>query len=122
MTTLNELKSKGGLAQEAPIAKKISYVGVDENGEAVDYEADIFVKDLSVGDYEKLYLTIDDNRSRTAKVISEAVTLGKRGEEKIPFETAYKLKKPLADAMVAAVAEVNAPKKVSRPATDSSVS
>jgi hypothetical protein len=121
MTTLNELKSKGGLVQDAPIHKKITYSITDpESGELVDFEADIFVKEMSIGDYEKLYMSADDNRSRSAKIISEAVMLGKRGEERISFEVAYKLKRPLAEAMVAAFAEVNLPKKPSAPGKDSS--
>lgn len=111
MTTLKELQAKGGFVPDTPLVKTIKWKGTDAEGNAVDYEAQIHVRRLSVGDHEALFLDADDKRSRTAKLISTAITLGKDGKEKIPFQDAYKLETALAGAMLEAFNEVNNPKK-----------
>jgi hypothetical protein len=121
MTTLNELKSKGGLVPDAPIRKTITFDSTDHaTGATEQVEANIFVRQLSVGEYEALFFAQDDKRSRTAKIISEAIRLGESGKERISFEDAYKLTPSLAGAMVEAFNEVNIAKKSSRPVKDSS--
>lgn len=81
MSTLKELKALGGLVPTAPIKKEIKFKldGEDE------FTASIHVKKLSVGDWEVIFLAPGDERSRTAKLISETVTLGDDGKEKLSF-------------------------------------
>lgn len=123
MTTLNELKSKGGLVPDAPIRKTITFDSTDHaTGATEQVEAIIFVRQLSVGEYDALFFAQDDKRSRTAKIISEAIRLGESGKERISFEDAYKLTPSLANSMMEAFSEVNIKKKSSRPATGSSAS
>lgn len=112
MTTLKELQAKGGFVSAVPVIRTITWKGTDPGtGEKVDYDAEIHVRRLSVGDQEALYLAVEDGKSRTAKLISTAVTLGKDGKEKITFEQAYQLDSSLATAMLEAFNEVNAAKK-----------
>lgn len=111
MTTLKELQAKGGFVSAVPVVKNIKWKGIDPaTGEKVDYDADIHVKRLPVGDHETIFLS-EDGRSRTAKVISTAVTLGKEGKEKLTFEQAYQMDPALAGAMLDAYNEVNSGKK-----------
>ncbi len=110
MTTLKERQKLGGGVPSAPIKKDISFkLDGDE-----DITATIHVKKLSSGDYENLFLGDKEKRSQTAKMISEAITLGEDGKERITFEQAYQLHPNLAGAMVNAFNEVNLAKKTSR--------
>lgn len=116
MTTLKDLKQIGGQVPTKPIKKEITFTLEGE-----EYTASIFVKKLGIGEYEALYLVDDkDNRSRTAKTISTAITLGEDGKEAISFQDAYRLQTPLASAMLQAFGEVNGGKKSSPPENDSS--
>lgn len=116
MSSLKELQALGGFVPDKPIRKEIKFtLDCDE-----EYSATIYVKKLSVGDYESLFVDGNDERGRTAKIIAESITLGEDGKERISFQQAYKLHPGLAAAMVAAFNEVNLSKKSSRPATDSS--
>lgn len=116
MSKLKELESMGGFISTKPVPKEIKF---DIDGK--EYTASVFVKRLSVGDFESLFINDKEERSRTAKLISEAITLDE-GRERIPFQKAYQLHPALAGAMVKAFNEVNESKKASRPATDSSAS
>lgn len=116
MSTLKELKAMGGFVPDKPISKEIKFTLDD----ATEYSAIIHVKKMNIGEYEALFLTDKEEKSRTAKIISVGVFLGEDGKERIPFDEAYKLHPSLAGAMVTAFHEVNIPKKVSRPKTDSS--
>lgn len=111
MTTLKELQAKGGFVSTVPVVRTIKWKGRDASGEKIDYDAEIHVRRLSVGDQEDLYLSVEDGKSRTAKLISTAITLGKDGKEKLTFEQAYQLEPSLATAMLEAFNEVNAAKK-----------
>lgn len=118
MSSLSDLKNLGGIVSDRPIRKSITFnLGGDD-----DLTADIHVKRLSVGDYESLFLSGNDEKSRTARVIAETITLGPDGKERISFQDAYRLHPNLASAMIEAFNEVNGSKKPSRPATSSSAS
>jgi hypothetical protein len=115
MTTLKELKASGGFVSDKPVKKTIKFT---LNGE--ELEATIHVKRLNIGEYETLFLADTEERARTAKAISVAITLGDDGKEKISFQDAYRLEPALAGAMLTAFNEVNTPKKSSRPESASS--
>ena len=116
MSSLKELQALGAFVSDKPVKKEITFkLDGDEEHTAV-----IHVKKLSVGDYESLFLTEKEERSRTATLIAQAVSLGPDGKERISFEQAYKLHAGLAGAMVNAFNEVNLAKKSSRPETGSS--
>jgi tail assembly chaperone len=107
MSTLKELKTLGGFVPSQPIKKEIKFKldGEDE------FTAIIHVKKMSIGDYEAFFIVDKEERSRTAKIISEAITLGDEGKERISFEDAYRLHPRLATAMAEAFNEVNLAKK-----------
>lgn len=101
--TLNELTTSGGFISSTPVKRTISFTlddGVERTGE-------IYVKRLSIGDHEKLFLSGADKESRTALLISEVITLGADGKEKITFKQAYKLHPSLAGEMIKQYQEVN---------------
>lgn len=106
MSSLKDLKGMGGLVPDAPVKREIKF-----KLDGVDYTASIFVKVLGIGSYEEKLIGGDDKKSRTAQLISETITLGDDGKEKLSFEEAYKLRPALAGAMVKAFNEVNAEKK-----------
>lgn len=118
MSSLKDLQALGGFVSSKPIKKQIKFKLDGDD----DFTADIHVKKLAIGDYEALFLTDSEDRSRTARTISEAITLGPEGKERIKFEEAYKLHPNLAAAMLTAFNEVNIAKKSSPAATASSAS
>jgi hypothetical protein len=116
MTTLKQLTAQGGFAATKPVKKHIAF---EIDGNAL--EADIFVRQIGIGEYEDVYLADDkDKRSKTAKIIAESVTLGEDGKERISFDDAYRMKPSLASAILDAFNEVNGAKKSSAAATGSS--
>lgn len=116
MTSMKDFKGMGGMVSPIPVKKEIKFkLDGDE-----ELSGTIHVKRLAIGDYEALFLVDGEERSRTAKIISEAVSLGPDGKERISFKDAYQLHPALAGAMIVAFNEVNAAKKSSPPATGSS--
>jgi hypothetical protein len=107
MSGLKELRAMGALVSDIPVPKKITFTLDD----GVERTYDIHVKRLSVGDHEKLFIADKDQQSRTAKLISEAITLGADGKERLPFKEAYSLHPSIASAMLGAFNEVNGAKK-----------
>lgn len=116
MTSMKDLKEMGGTVSPIPVKKEIKFTLKDE----VEYTAVIHVKRLGIGDYEALFLVEGEERSRTAKIISQCITLGPSGKEPITFKEAYQFQPALAGAMIVAFNEVNSAKKSSPPATGSS--
>lgn len=107
MSSLKELRAIGGFISAVPVKKEIKF-NTDGDDE---YTATIHVRRLSAGDYETIFVAESEGRSRTASIISQCVTLGPAGKEKVSFEDAYRMHPNLAGAMVNAFNEVNSPKK-----------
>lgn len=103
MLTLQNLKDTGGFIASAPVKREIKFK-LDDDQEVAGF---IHVKRLSIGDYEKLFVLTPDEQSKTAHLISETVSLGENGEEKISFTDAYQLHPSLAASMLSAFNEVN---------------
>lgn len=101
--TLSDFANSGAFISEVPIKRTITFTLDD----GVEHTGDIHVKRLSIGDHEKLFLAATDKESRTALLISQVITLGEGGKEKISFEKAYKLHPSLAGAMIKEYQEVN---------------
>lgn len=116
MSSIKDLQQLGGFVSDKPIKKTITFKLDDDE----ELSAEIWVRKLSIGDYEQLYIADADNRSRTAKAITVGIRLGAEGKEVLSFEQAFKLHPRLAGAMLEAFNEVNTPKKSSRPKNDSS--
>jgi tail assembly chaperone len=115
MTTLKELEKSGSFVADKPVKKSISY-----SLDGQEYTAEIFIKELGIGEREALFTEADDDKSRMAKIISRAVLLGEDGKERISYDYAYRIKGPLGEAMISAFNEVNAPKKPLPGTNDSS--
>ena len=103
MLTLENLETSGGFIASAPVKKEITFTLDD----GVEQKGFVHVKRLSIGDYEKLFVLTPDEQSKTAHLISETITLGEGGKQKISFTKAYQLHPALAAAMLAAFNEVN---------------
>ena len=101
--TLNDLNSSGAFVSAAPVKRSITFT-LDDGEQR---SGDIHVKRLSIGDHEKLFLGAPDKESRTALLISEVITLGDDGRERISFEKAYQLHPSIAGAMIQQFNEVN---------------
>lgn len=115
MTTLKELEKSGSFVADKPVKKSINYTL-----DGQDYTADIFVKELGIGEREALFTDGDDDKSRMAKIIAQGILLGDDGKERISYDYAYRIKGALGEAMINAFNEVNAPKKSSAGTSDSS--
>ena len=107
MTSLKELQSAGGFRSGKPVAKEIKFKLDDD----VEHTATVHVKRLSIGETERAFIeTASSDLSRAAKIISEVVSLGADGSERIPIKDADRLHPSLAAAMIAAITEVNGKK------------
>jgi hypothetical protein len=116
MSSLKELEKLGGFVPDKPVEKQIKFT---LDGET-EIDATIHIKRLNIDEYETLFLSGKDEKSKTARIISLGVMLGEGGKEKISLEKAVTLHPALASAMVSAFHEVNIPKKASHPKSDSS--
>jgi hypothetical protein len=95
---LKELRAKGAFVPAHPVKKSVTW------NEAT---FDVFIKRLSFGDYERLFLSESDDRSRMARVLSETVKLGEEGKEDLSYKDAYQLEPSLARSLIDAVNGVN---------------
>lgn len=67
----------------------------------------MFVKRQSFGSIERLFLSDEDDRSKSAAYIAATVLLGDKGAEPMSYEDAYQLEPSLAGVLIKAVNEVN---------------
>ena len=104
---LKELRAKGAFVSAHPVKKSVTW----KTSEGEDVAFDVYVKKLSFGDYERLFLSESDDRSRMARVLAETVKLGDEGKEDLSYEDAYQLEPSLARALIDAVNGVNAAPK-----------
>lgn len=99
---LKELKAKGAFVPVHPIKKSVTWKNEDE-----EVSFDVFVRKMSFGDYERLFLAESDDRSRMARVLCESVKLGDEGKDSLSYEDAYQLNPSFARVLLDAVNEVN---------------
>lgn len=89
---------------EALVRRRITYT-IDDT----EYTGTIHVRRFSERDYERLVFDPADPRARTAAIIAMGIRLGERGEERISFKDAYRLRPEPAAAMTRAFEAVNTP-------------
>lgn len=107
---LADLKSKGGFVSATPVRKEVKWTrSVD--GQKVTDKFVIHVRPMAYGDIERIYFQPEaEPRSKTALLLSESVLLGEDASERLSYVDAYQLAPSLANALSAAVNEVNAVK------------
>jgi hypothetical protein len=100
---LDDLKSLGALAPEAPIQRTVTWTKPD--GESATF--DIGVRRLAVGDYEALAVAHDgeEQRSWSARLISAAIVLD--GGVRLTYAQAFQLLPSFASALIAEYNAVN---------------
>lgn len=105
MNSLKELNEIGAFVPDGLVKREIKF-RLDKGSD--EYTAVIHVRRLSIGSYDDINVGLEpDQTSRLAKLISTAVRLGENGEEVISYGKAYQLNRRLANAMLAAVTDVN---------------
>jgi hypothetical protein len=100
---LKELRAKGAFVPSHPVKRTITWKPLE--GDELTF--DIHVKRLAFGDYERLFLSEQDDRSRMARALCETVKLGDDGKEELTYKDAYQLEPSLARVLLDAVNEVN---------------
>lgn len=110
MTTLKELQEKGAFVKAG--AEKKSIVWKHKvDGEAQEDTFDVFIKNLSAGDAEKLFSGMTDEKSRSAVAISELICADSKGTKPLlTYEQAYQLAPSLSALLVNTINEVRSPK------------
>jgi hypothetical protein len=103
---LAELEARGGMVDPTLVKKNITWKRRDDDGKEEDVSFDIFIRKNSFGIIDT-QLRNQDERSKSALLISNGVRLGEEGEESISYEQAYRLDATLAYTMVQAFMEVN---------------
>ena len=95
---LSELKAMGGFVPSAPVAREVTWRGNTFT---------VYIKRLSFGGIERLFLAENDDRSRSARYIAEAVCLEEGGKQPMAYADAYALEPTLARVLLDAVNAVN---------------
>lgn len=103
---LKELRAKGAFVSTVPEQRTVTWKSPD--GEVT---FDVHIKRMAFGDWERLFVDKDDERSRSAAILSKTVMLGEKGKESLPYVDAYQLDPTLAAVLMEAVTEVNGPKR-----------
>lgn len=101
--SIKSLEQMGAFVSAEPVLKTIKFK-LDGKEE---HEAQVWVRALGLGEYEKLYTSRDDVHGTSARVIAAAISFGEKGEERIPVDKAYLMHKGLANALIKAFHEVN---------------
>ena len=105
---LKELKDRGGFVSSKPVKKDVVWKR-KVDGQEVEDTFTVHVRPMSYGDIERIFIDPkDEERSRTAALLSESVLLGDDGKEKLSYTDAYQLAPSLATALSKVVSEVNA--------------
>ncbi len=105
---LADLKGKGGFVSSKPVKKEVVWKRKVDGAEVED-SFTIHVRPMSYGDIERIFIDPkDEDRSRTAALLSESVLLGDDGKERLTYQDAYQLAPSLAAALSKVVSEVNA--------------
>lgn len=105
---LKDLKEKGGFVSSKPVKKEVVWKHKVDGAE-VDETFTIHVRPMSYGDIERIFIDPkDEDRSRTAALLSESVLLGDDAKERLTYTDAYQLAPSLAAALSKVVSEVNA--------------
>lgn len=102
---LKELKARGAFVDAHPVKKNVTWQPPE--GESVNF--DIFIKRLSFGTVEKVFLVEEGDKSRSANYIAQAVFFGdEKGKPvALSYEDAYNLEPSLARVFLDAINEVN---------------
>ena len=114
MTSLKELKAKGALISGAPVPADIEWTHVGEDGQEVTDKFKVFVIRQSFGVIDRIF-SGENDRSRSAKFISECIRLGEKANEQISYDDAFQLDPGLAAAFVDAINRVNGTAKGGEP-------
>ena len=102
MLDINILRDLGGFVSNEPVKKEIKFkIKGKEN------EATIGVLRLALDDHERIFLNEIDDKSRTARILSEVIRLGENLDQPLSFEDAKRLHPSLAGAFFRAFNEVN---------------
>jgi hypothetical protein len=106
---LKQLREMGGFIPSKPVKRTVTWQPLDDNGQPAGDQLtfDIHVKKLSFGAIERLMDERNVDRARMAAFISDSVSLGEEGKEKLSYQDAYQLDPTLATVFMQAVSVVN---------------
>lgn len=101
---IKELKARGAFVAAQPVLKNVTWQPPD--GDAVNF--DIFIKRLSFGTVERVFLTEEADKSQSANYIAQAVMLGdEKGKPvSISYQDAYDMEPSFARVLLEAINEV----------------
>jgi hypothetical protein len=104
---LAELQKIGGFVPSEPVKVKVDWNPPE--GEPVSF--DVHVRKLSAGALERLWVDTRTDQSSSATMISTAVLLGDKADQRLTYDQAFQLEPSLATALLEAVDQVNPRKK-----------
>lgn len=102
---VSELRALGGFVPAEPVEREVTWTRTVDGEEKSDTFTVAIVRQ-SFGTIERLLMAENDERSRSARFLSESILLG-GGKEKLSYEDAYRLELTLANALIEAVTAVN---------------
>lgn len=106
---LTELQKLGAFVSKEPVKKSVTWVRKGEDGADLSDTFDVHIKRRSYGDLERFLLVDEaDERSKTARFISESILLGEGdAQTSFSYEQAYQLEVSLALVLMEAANDVN---------------
>lgn len=111
---LKTLQQQGGFIDETPVKESVTW----RRGDGDEVKFDVHVVRQPFGVVDEVLKT-SDGRSQSARMISNCIRLGEKGQERLTYDQAFVLDPALAFALIGAINRVNA--KKSTPPTSSGV-
>jgi len=106
---LSDLKSLGGFVDPVPVKKELTWDRIGPDGKDASDVFTVHIRRLGFGLVERTLKDdpLEPDRSRTARIIAEAVLLGDAPNfERISYEDAFNLEPSLAMLFTKAIQEV----------------
>lgn len=101
---LKDLKALGGFVPTEPVAREVTWTR--EGQKPVSFT--VHIKRQSFGSIEKMFLTGDDDRSKSSSYLAETIMLGDPPKlVPLSYDDAYALEPTLARVLIDAINEVN---------------
>jgi hypothetical protein len=105
MNSLKDLIDMKAFIPDELVPRQITF-DLDDGKGAQTF--DIFVRRMSIGVHEAIWADGGSlNPSKTARLLSEAIRLGEKGEEKLTYQQAFELNAKIALEMSKAITDVN---------------
>lgn len=107
---LQQLRERGAFVDPVPVPKEVTWERKGKDGEVLSDVFTVHVRRQSFGVVERMLSNINDDRSRSAMLVSSSLLFGDNADEVMSYDDAYQLDPSFAHVLIKAVNEVNSRK------------